>query len=118
MCSVIARDPDWGPNSTVFYSLSSTEVNDTPVSSSGVIHVVKSLDYEQFKTFYVYVVVRDKGSPPLSSISWWEQLKTNILFDYGPGFCVYFSYYLPDYHTDVVPMLMAQELLAFVKYDT
>ncbi|XP_041929630.1 protocadherin 2 gamma 28 isoform X31 [Alosa sapidissima] len=74
ICSIVARDPDWRQNGTVFYSLSPTEVNGIPVSSfvsingdTGVIHTVKSLDYEQFKTFDVYVVARDNGSPPLSS---------------------------------------------------
>ncbi|XP_062380258.1 protocadherin gamma-A11-like [Sardina pilchardus] len=74
ICSIVARDPDWRQNGTVFYSLSPTEVNGIPVSSfvsingdTGVIHAVKSLDYEQFKTFDVYVVARDNGSPPLSS---------------------------------------------------
>ncbi|XP_042566740.1 protocadherin beta-15-like isoform X25 [Clupea harengus] len=74
ICSIIARDPDWRQNGTVFYSLLPTEVNGIPASSlvsingdTGVIHAVKSLDYEQFKTFDVYVVARDNGSPPLSS---------------------------------------------------
>ena len=74
LCSVSARDPDWRQNGTVMYSLSSSEVNGFPVSSllsingdTGVIHAVRSFDYEQFRSFKVHVVARDNGSPPLSS---------------------------------------------------
>ncbi|XP_037403044.1 protocadherin beta-16-like isoform X16 [Pygocentrus nattereri] len=74
ICSVIARDPDWRQNGTVLYSLVSSEVNGVPVSSflsinadTGVIHAVRSFDYEQFRNFKVQVVARDNGSPPLSS---------------------------------------------------
>ncbi|RXN25633.1 protocadherin beta-16-like protein [Labeo rohita] len=45
-----------------------------PVSSflsingdTGVIHAVRSFDYEQLKSFKVLVLARDNGSPPLSS---------------------------------------------------
>ncbi|XP_064181998.1 protocadherin beta-16-like isoform X26 [Anguilla rostrata] len=72
--SVRASDPDWRQNGTVFYSLSSSEVNGVPVSSflsingdTGMIHAVRSFDYEQFRSFKVQVVARDNGSPPLSS---------------------------------------------------
>ncbi|KAI4884716.1 hypothetical protein NFI96_005839, partial [Prochilodus magdalenae] len=72
--SVTARDPDWRQNGTVLYSLVPSEVNGVPVSSllsinaeSGVIHAVRSFDYEQFRNFKVQVVARDNGSPPLSS---------------------------------------------------
>ncbi|XP_035391390.1 protocadherin beta-16-like isoform X17 [Electrophorus electricus] len=74
ICSVSARDPDWRQNGTVLYSLVSSEVNGVPVSSfisinadTGVIHAVRSFDYEQFRKFKVQVVARDNGSPPLSS---------------------------------------------------
>ncbi|XP_064837354.1 protocadherin gamma-A12-like isoform X23 [Oncorhynchus masou masou] len=74
MCSVTARDPDWRQNGTVVYSLLPSDVNGFPVSSflsingdTGVIHTVKSFDYEQFRSFKVHVVARDNGSPPLSS---------------------------------------------------
>ncbi|XP_065146669.1 protocadherin gamma-A12-like isoform X37 [Paramisgurnus dabryanus] len=74
VCSVSANDPDWRQNGTVLYSLISSEVNGVPVSSflsingdTGVIHAVKSFDYEQFRNFTVQVVARDNGSPPLSS---------------------------------------------------
>ncbi|XP_062414746.1 protocadherin beta-15-like [Pungitius pungitius] len=72
--SVTARDPDWRQNGTVIYSLLPGEVNGAPVSSylsvngdTGVIHAVRSFDYEQFRSFKVHVMARDNGSPPLSS---------------------------------------------------
>ncbi|XP_052344189.1 protocadherin beta-15-like [Oncorhynchus keta] len=74
VCSVTARDPDWRQNGTVIYSLLPGEVNGVPVSSflsvngdTGVIHAVRSFDYEQFRSFKVHLVARDNGSPPLSS---------------------------------------------------
>uniref|UniRef100_A0A8P4GC34 Cadherin domain-containing protein n=1 Tax=Dicentrarchus labrax TaxID=13489 RepID=A0A8P4GC34_DICLA len=74
LCSVTARDPDWRQNGTVIYSLLAGEVNGAPVSSylsvngdTGVIHAVRSFDYEKFRSFKVHVMARDNGSPPLSS---------------------------------------------------
>ncbi|XP_029298081.1 protocadherin beta-15-like [Cottoperca gobio] len=74
LCSVTARDPDWRQNGTVIYSLLPGEVNGAPVSSylsvngdTGVIHAVRSFDYEQFRSFKVHVTARDNGSPPLTS---------------------------------------------------
>nr|XP_033948396.1 protocadherin gamma-A11-like isoform X2 [Pseudochaenichthys georgianus] len=74
LCSVTARDPDWRQNGTVIYSLLPGEVNGAPVSSylsvngdTGVIHAVRTFDYEQFRSFKVHVMARDNGSPPLSS---------------------------------------------------
>uniref|UniRef100_A0A8P4K6T4 Cadherin domain-containing protein n=1 Tax=Dicentrarchus labrax TaxID=13489 RepID=A0A8P4K6T4_DICLA len=74
LCSVTARDPDWRQNGTVIYSLLAGEVNGAPVSSylsvngdTGVIHAVRSFDYEQFRSFKVHLMARDNGSPPLSS---------------------------------------------------
>ncbi|KAM6923453.1 protocadherin gamma-A12-like [Xenentodon cancila] len=74
LCSVSARDPDWRQNGTVIYSLLPGEVNGARVSSyvsvngdTGVIHAVRSFDYEQFRSFQVHVMARDNGSPPLSS---------------------------------------------------
>uniref|UniRef100_A0A3Q2WVJ2 Cadherin domain-containing protein n=1 Tax=Haplochromis burtoni TaxID=8153 RepID=A0A3Q2WVJ2_HAPBU len=74
LCSVSARDPDWRQNGTVVYSLLAGEVNGAPVSSylsvngdTGVIHAVRSFDYEQFRSFKVHVIARDNGSPPLSN---------------------------------------------------
>ncbi|XP_036933958.1 protocadherin beta-15-like [Acanthopagrus latus] len=74
LCSVTARDPDWRQNGTVIYSVLPGEVNGAPVSSyvsvngdTGVIHAVRSFDYEQLMSFKVQVMARDNGSPPLSS---------------------------------------------------
>ncbi|KAI3351757.1 hypothetical protein L3Q82_020576 [Scortum barcoo] len=74
LCSVSARDPDWRQNGTVIYSLLAGEVSGAPVSSyvsvngdTGVIHAVRSFDYEQLRSFKVQVTARDNGSPPLSS---------------------------------------------------
>ncbi len=74
ICSVSATDPDWRQNGTVVYSLLSSDLNGAPVSSflsvngdTGVIHAVRSFDYEQLNSFKVLVLARDNGSPPLSS---------------------------------------------------
>ncbi|XP_056625255.1 protocadherin gamma-A4-like isoform X14 [Triplophysa dalaica] len=74
ICSVSATDPDWRQNGTVVYSLLPSDVNGSPVSSflsidgdTGVIHALKSFDYEQLKSCKVLVLARDNGSPPLSS---------------------------------------------------
>ncbi|XP_067374400.1 protocadherin gamma-A11-like isoform X28 [Channa argus] len=74
LCSVTARDPDWRQNGTVIYSLLPGEVNGSPVSTylsvngdTGVVHAVRSFDYEQFRSFKIHVMASDNGSPPLSS---------------------------------------------------
>ncbi|XP_030648028.1 protocadherin beta-16-like [Chanos chanos] len=74
ICTVNAIDPDWRQNGTVFYSLSPREVHGAQVSSflsingeTGVIHAVRSFDYERFRSFKVHILARDNGSPPLSS---------------------------------------------------
>ncbi|XP_034740300.1 protocadherin gamma-A11-like, partial [Etheostoma cragini] len=72
--TVKARDADWNQNARVSYILEDSSVNGVPVSSyvsvsaeSGVIHAVRSFDYEQIKNFYFRVKAQDGGSPPLSS---------------------------------------------------
>ncbi|KAG7518792.1 protocadherin beta-16-like [Solea senegalensis] len=72
--TVKARDPDWNQNARVSYILEDSSVNGVPVSSyvsvsadSGVIHAVRSFDYEQIKDFHFLVKAQDGGSPPLSS---------------------------------------------------
>nr|XP_023698680.1 protocadherin beta-15-like isoform X21 [Paramormyrops kingsleyae] len=74
ICSVTAKDPDWRENGTVFYNLLPSEINGVAVSTilsingdTGMIHAVRSFDYEQFRSFKVHVIARDNGSPPLSS---------------------------------------------------
>ncbi|KAF1384723.1 hypothetical protein PFLUV_G00123130 [Perca fluviatilis] len=72
--TVKARDADWNQNARVSYILEDSSVNGVPVSSyvsvsadSGVIHAVRSFDYEQIKDFHFRVEAQDGGSPPLSS---------------------------------------------------
>ncbi|XP_039976454.1 protocadherin beta-16-like [Xiphias gladius] len=72
--TVKARDSDWNQNARVSYILEDSSVNGVPVSSyvsvsadSGVIHAVRSFDYEQIKDFHFRVKAQDGGSPPLSS---------------------------------------------------
>ncbi|XP_018535357.1 protocadherin gamma-A2 [Lates calcarifer] len=72
--TVRARDADWNQNARVSYILEDSSVNGVPVSSyvsvsadSGVIHAVRSFDYEQIKDFQFRVKALDGGSPPLSS---------------------------------------------------
>uniref|UniRef100_A0A3B4YMV8 Cadherin domain-containing protein n=1 Tax=Seriola lalandi dorsalis TaxID=1841481 RepID=A0A3B4YMV8_SERLL len=72
--TVKARDADWNQNARVSYILEESSVNGVPVSSyvsvgadSGVIHAVRSFDYEQIKDFHFRVKAQDGGSPPLSS---------------------------------------------------
>uniref|UniRef100_A0A8C7L502 Cadherin domain-containing protein n=1 Tax=Oncorhynchus kisutch TaxID=8019 RepID=A0A8C7L502_ONCKI len=72
--TVKARDADWNQNARVSYILEDSSVNGVPVSSyvsvsadSGVVHSVRSFDYEQMKDFQFRVKAQDGGSPPLSS---------------------------------------------------
>uniref|UniRef100_A0A3B5KXD1 Cadherin domain-containing protein n=1 Tax=Xiphophorus couchianus TaxID=32473 RepID=A0A3B5KXD1_9TELE len=72
--TVKATDADWNHNARVSYILEDTSVNGVPISSyvsvsadSGVIHAVRSFDYEQIKDFYFHIKAQDGGSPPLSS---------------------------------------------------
>ncbi|XP_068506816.1 protocadherin gamma-A3 isoform X46 [Syngnathus scovelli] len=72
--TVKASDADWNQNARFSYILEDSSVNGVPVSSyvsvsaeSGVIHAVRSFDYEQLKEFHFLVRAQDGGSPPLSS---------------------------------------------------
>ncbi|XP_072573587.1 protocadherin gamma-A2-like isoform X27 [Paramormyrops kingsleyae] len=71
---VKASDADWNQNSRISYILEDSSVNGVPVSSfvsinsdTGVVHAVRSMDYEQIKDFQFRVKAQDGGSPPLSS---------------------------------------------------
>ncbi|XP_068596811.1 protocadherin gamma-A10-like [Brachionichthys hirsutus] len=71
-----ASDADSGQNARVSYFAQDTEISGVAVSSlisvnsdNGVIHAVRSFDYEQIKWFEFNVTVRDAGSPPLSSVA-------------------------------------------------
>uniref|UniRef100_A0A671RVW5 Cadherin domain-containing protein n=1 Tax=Sinocyclocheilus anshuiensis TaxID=1608454 RepID=A0A671RVW5_9TELE len=72
--TVRASDADFNQNARVSYILEDSSVKGVPVSSlvsvsadSGVIHAVRSFDYEQIKDFQFRIKVQDGGSPPLSS---------------------------------------------------
>uniref|UniRef100_A0A3B4VP29 Cadherin domain-containing protein n=1 Tax=Seriola dumerili TaxID=41447 RepID=A0A3B4VP29_SERDU len=72
--SVSAQDSDWNQNARISYFLEDTQVSGNPVSSyvsinseTGVIHAVRSFDYEQIKRLVFTVKAQDGGSPPLSS---------------------------------------------------
>ncbi|XP_054890837.1 protocadherin gamma-A2-like isoform X26 [Poeciliopsis prolifica] len=72
--TITATDADWNQNARVSYILMDSGLNGVPISSyvsvsadSGVIHAVRSFDYEQIKDFQFRIRAQDGGSPPLSS---------------------------------------------------
>ncbi|XP_053541589.1 putative protocadherin beta-18 [Ictalurus punctatus] len=72
--TVKARDADSKQNARISYILEESSVNGVPVSSyvsvsadSGIIHALRSFDYEQIKHFNFRVKAQDGGNPPLSS---------------------------------------------------
>ncbi|XP_062281804.1 protocadherin gamma-A2-like [Scomber scombrus] len=72
--SINAKDPDENQNARVSYILEECEIGGSPVSEyvsvnaeSGMIHAVRSYDYEQIKELVFVVKAQDGGSPPLSS---------------------------------------------------
>ncbi|XP_069387763.1 protocadherin gamma-A10-like [Paralichthys olivaceus] len=72
--TLVAKDPDENQNARISYILEDTNVGGSPVSNyvsvnseSGVIHAVRSFDYEQIKQLELVVKAQDGGSPPLSS---------------------------------------------------
>ncbi|XP_030251965.1 protocadherin beta-11-like [Sparus aurata] len=69
-----AKDPDENQNARISYILEDANIGASPVSEyvsinaeSGVIHAVRSFDYEQIKQLVFSVKAQDGGSPPLSS---------------------------------------------------
>nr|XP_033489309.1 protocadherin beta-16-like [Epinephelus lanceolatus] len=69
-----AKDPDENQNARISYILEDTNIGGSPVSEyvsinaeSGVIHAVRSFDYEQLRQLVFVVKAQDGGSPPLSS---------------------------------------------------
>ncbi|CAJ1058682.1 protocadherin gamma-A3-like [Xyrichtys novacula] len=69
-----AEDPDENQNARVSYILENSNIGGAPVSDyvsinaeSGVVHSVRSFDYEQIKQLVFVVKAQDGGSPPLSS---------------------------------------------------
>ncbi|XP_034399774.1 protocadherin gamma-A3-like [Cyclopterus lumpus] len=72
--TVRAKDPDENQNARVSYILEESYIGGSPISEyisinaeSGVIHAVRSFDYEQIKQLLFVVKAQDGGSPPLSS---------------------------------------------------
>ncbi|XP_047676062.1 protocadherin gamma-A5-like isoform X13 [Tachysurus fulvidraco] len=72
--TVKARDADTKQNARISYILQDSSVNGVHISSyvsvsadSGVIHAVRSFDYEQIKYFNLRIKAQDGGNPPLSS---------------------------------------------------
>ncbi|XP_045061042.1 protocadherin gamma-A11-like isoform X11 [Coregonus clupeaformis] len=72
--TVSARDSDWNQNARISYLLEDTQISGTPVSTyisinseTGVLHAVRSFDYEQINQLKLVVKAQDGGSPPLSS---------------------------------------------------
>uniref|UniRef100_A0A8C7Q231 Cadherin domain-containing protein n=1 Tax=Oncorhynchus mykiss TaxID=8022 RepID=A0A8C7Q231_ONCMY len=72
--TVSARDTDWNQNARISYILEDTQISGSPVSTylsinseTGVLHAVRSFDYEQIKQLKLVVKAQDGGSPPLSS---------------------------------------------------
>ncbi|XP_051972970.1 protocadherin gamma-A6-like isoform X12 [Xyrauchen texanus] len=69
-----AQDDDWNQNARISYLLDETTVGGLHVSSfisvnadSGVVHALRGFDYEQMKSFRLWVKAQDGGSPPLST---------------------------------------------------
>lgn len=74
ICSVRALDPDCQQNAYLSYSLAAGHIQGMPVATyvsvnadSGHMYALRSLDYEQLRSFDVQVVAQDAGFPPLSS---------------------------------------------------
>uniref|UniRef100_A0A8C8GA00 Cadherin domain-containing protein n=1 Tax=Oncorhynchus tshawytscha TaxID=74940 RepID=A0A8C8GA00_ONCTS len=72
--TVSAQDSDWNQNARISYLLEDTQISGTPVSTyvsinseTGVLHAVRSFDYEQIKELKLVAKAQDGGSPPLSS---------------------------------------------------
>ncbi|XP_071314680.1 protocadherin beta-11-like [Trachinotus anak] len=73
LLTVMAKDPDENQNARISYILEDTNIGGSPVSEyvsvnaeSGVIHAVRSFDYEQIKQLVFVIKAQDGGSPPLS----------------------------------------------------
>ncbi|XP_069027749.1 protocadherin gamma-A11-like isoform X6 [Embiotoca jacksoni] len=69
-----AKDPDENQNARISYILEDTNIGGSPISEyvsvnaeSGVVHAVRSFDFEQIKQLVFVVKAQDGGSPPLSS---------------------------------------------------
>uniref|UniRef100_A0A8C9U4D4 Protocadherin gamma-C5-like n=1 Tax=Scleropages formosus TaxID=113540 RepID=A0A8C9U4D4_SCLFO len=72
--AVSATDADSGNNAHISYFLVDKDISGVTASSyisinaeNGVLHAVRSFDFEQIKEFQVSIKAQDGGSPPLSS---------------------------------------------------
>ncbi|KAM6923447.1 protocadherin Fat 4-like [Xenentodon cancila] len=72
--TVNAKDSDWNQNARISYFLEDTQIGVNSVSNyvsinseTGMLHAVRSFDYEQLKEIELTVKAQDGGSPPLSS---------------------------------------------------
>nr|XP_029134910.1 protocadherin gamma-C5-like isoform X3 [Labrus bergylta] len=71
IAAVSATDPDLGDNARISYSILSSMVQGSPISSyvyinqeNGHIYSMRSLDHEQLNAFRIEVQARDAGVPP------------------------------------------------------
>ncbi|KAM7000089.1 protocadherin gamma-C5-like isoform 4-T4 [Tautogolabrus adspersus] len=71
IAAVLATDPDLGDNARISYSILSSMVQGSPISSyvyinpeNGHIYSMRSLDHEQLNAFRIEVQARDAGVPP------------------------------------------------------
>ena len=74
VASVHAKDQDCDQNARISYYLDDSHVNEGAISilisvnsETGIIHAIKSFDYEQTKVLEFRIKAQDGGSPPLSS---------------------------------------------------
>ncbi|XP_053575588.1 protocadherin gamma-B1-like [Bombina bombina] len=72
--SIYATDLDIGENAKLIYSICVINTEEHSTSSylsinpvTGVLYSQCSFDYEEQKEFYIQIMARDSGSPPLSS---------------------------------------------------
>ncbi|NWV80356.1 PCDG2 protein, partial [Dasyornis broadbenti] len=72
--TVLATDADWGQNARVRYRLSEGRVRGAPLSSyvsvqaeTGALYALRSLDYEEVRELWLWVLAEDGGAPALSS---------------------------------------------------
>ncbi|NXC38977.1 PCD10 protein, partial [Penelope pileata] len=74
ICSVSALDTDCQQNAYLSYSIADGHIHGMPVgtyvsinSDSGHMYALRSLDYEQIRSFQIQVQAQDAGFPPLSA---------------------------------------------------
>ncbi|XP_051506056.1 protocadherin gamma-A12-like isoform X13 [Myxocyprinus asiaticus] len=72
--NIKAYDPDENQNARIYYILEESDLGGSPVATyvsvnaeTGVVHAVRSFDYEQIKNIQITIKAQDGGSPPLCS---------------------------------------------------